>query len=162
MMFPRKWPYRYMNRPREAYKMIQWKRGFSFFIFFVLIFIIGTQVYAQARGSNYIKGYSVSAQQGSYRGQIDIVCNIAAKSPVQKIGVLKIEIYQSDGQRITTIHGTTSNGLLSSKSNLIHIVTYTYKGTPGMSYYAKVTLCAGSASNYDTRLVRTQTVKAPK
>lgn len=153
---------RYTNRLREGCNMTWLKRGFSFLIFITLIFITGPQVCAQARGSDYVKGYSVSAKEGIHRGEIDIACNIAAKSPVQKIGVLKIEIYQSDGQRITTIHGTTSNGLLSSKSNLIHIVTYTYKGTPGMSYYAKVTLCAGSASNYDTRLVRTQTVQAPK
>lgn len=138
------------------------KRFFSFLIFITLIFIMGPQVCAQARGSDYVKGYSVSAKEGIYRGEIDIACNITAKSPVSKIGVLKIEIYQSNGNLVATIHGTTSNGLLSSKSNLIHIVTYTYKGTPGMSYYAKVTLCAGSASDYDTRVVRTQTVQAPK
>lgn len=142
--------------------MKRWKLGLAFLVSVVLICITGTQAYAQTRASDYIRGYSVYAHPGENRGQVDIECAIRGNSAVSKIGVLKIEIYQSDGTHITTIQGTTFNGLLASKSSFTHGLTYTYKGVPGMSYYAKVTLCAGSASNYDTRLVRTQTVKAPK
>lgn len=142
--------------------MKRWKLGLAFLVSVVLICITGTQAYAQTRASDYIKGYAVSAQQGDYRGQVYIQCDIRANWAVPRIGVKEIQIFRSDGSHMTTIQGTISNGLIAPKSSIAHIVTYTYKGVPGVSYYAKVTLCAGSASNYDTRLVRTQTVKAPK
>lgn len=127
----------------------------------VLICIVGAQAYAQTRSSDYVAWYSVSAYQGEKRGQIDIECNIRAKWAVPKIGVSTIEIYKSDGSHVTTIQGSTSNGLLSPKSSLAHIVTYTYNGVPGTTYYAKVTLCAGTNSDYDVRYVQTQKVTAP-
>ncbi|OUP46033.1 hypothetical protein B5F22_01985 [Pseudoflavonifractor sp. An187] len=131
------------------------------FVSAVLICSVGTQAHAQTRASDYVAWYSVSSYQGEKRGQIDIECNIRAKWAVPKIGVLKIEIYQANGDHVTTIQGSTSNGLLSPKSSLAHIVTYTYNGVPGTTYYAKVTLCAGSNSDYDTRNVQTQKVTAP-
>lgn len=141
--------------------MKRWKLGLAFLVSVVLICITGTQAYAQTRASDYIKGYAVSAQQGDYRGQVYIQCDIRANWAVPRIGVKEIQIFRSDGSHMTTIQGTISNGLIAPKSSIAHIVTYTYKGVPGVSYYAKVTLCAGTASDYDTRLVRTQTVKAP-
>lgn len=131
------------------------------FVSVVLICISGVQAYGQARASSYVAGYSVSACQGEGRGQVDIKCDIRANWAVSKIGVLEIKIYESDGSHVTTIQGTTSNGLLSAKSSVAHIVTYTYKGVPGTTYYAKVTLCAGTASDYDVRYVQTQRVTAP-
>ena len=91
------------------------------------------------------------------KGQVRLVSGVI----LQLRGVLKIEIYQSNGSRVTTIQGTTSNGLLSPESSFAHIVTYTYKGVPGITYYAKVTLCAGTNSDYDVRYVQTQKVTAP-
>lgn len=131
--------------------MRRWRLLLAFLVSAVLICISGTQAYAQTRASDYVARYSVSAHQGEKRGQIDIECNIRAKWAVPKIGVLKIEIYQSNGSRVTTIQGTTSNGLLSSKTSVV----------PGTTYYAKVTLCAGTASDYDVRYVQTQRVTAP-
>lgn len=131
------------------------------FVSAVLICSVGTQAYAQTRASDYVAWYSVSSYQGENRGQIDIECNIRAKWAVPKIGVLKIEIYQTNGDHVITIQGATSNGLLSPKSSIAHIVTYTYKGVPGTTYYAKVTLCAGTNSDYDVRNVQTQKVTAP-
>ncbi len=142
--------------------MKRWKLGLAFLVSVVLICITGTQAYAQTRASDYIKGYAVSAQQGDYRGQVYIQCDIRANWAVPRIGVKEIQIFRSDGSHMTTIQGTISNGLIAPKSSIAHIVTYTYKGVPGVSYYAKVTLCAGTASDYDTRLVTTQTVQAPK
>ena len=141
--------------------MRRWRLLLSFFVSAVLICIVGTQAYAQTRASDYVARYSVSAHQGENRGQIDIDCNIRAKWAVPKIGVLKIEIYQSNGSRVTTIEGTISNGLLSSETSVVHGLTYTYKGVPGTTYYAKVALCAGTNSDYDVRNVQTQNVTAP-
>lgn len=141
--------------------MKKWKSLLIFFICVVLVCIAGTQAYAQNRASDYVREYSVSARQGDQRGEVDIKCDIRANWNVPKIGVLTIEIYQSDGSHVTTIRGTTSNGLLSFQSSVAHIVTYTYKGVPGTTYYAKVTLCAGTNSDYDVRYVQTQRVTAP-
>lgn len=141
--------------------MKKWKLGLAFFVSVVLICIAGTRGYAQTMASNYIAGYTVSAQQGGSRGQVSIYSYIKANGVVPKIGVLKIEIYKSTGALVTTIQGTTSNGLLSPKSNVAHTVTYTYNGVPGTTYYAKVTLCAGTNSDYDVRYVQTQKVTAP-
>lgn len=142
--------------------MKRWKLGLGFLVSVVLICITGTQAYAQTRASDYIKGYSVSAQQGAYCGQVNIKCDIRANCAVPRIGVQEIQIFQSDGSYVTTIQGTISNGLIAPKSSVAHIVTYTYKGVPGTSYYAKVTLCAGTSSDYDTRVVRTQTVETAR
>lgn len=141
--------------------MRRWRPLFALFVSVVLICISGVQAYGQARASSYVTGYSVSAHQGENRGQIDIDCNIIANWVVPKIGVSTIEIYKSDGSHVTTIQGTTSNGLLSSKTSVVHGLTYTYKGVPGTTYYAKVTLCAGTNSDYDVRYVQTQKVTAP-
>lgn len=141
--------------------MRRWRLLLALFVSGVLICSVGTQAYAQTRASDYVARYSVSAYQGENRGQIDIDCNIRAKWAVPKIGVLKIEIYQSNGRRVTTIEGTISNGLLSSKTSVVHGLTYTYKGVPGTTYYAKVALCAGTNSDYDVRNVQTQKVTAP-
>lgn len=141
--------------------MRRWRMLVAFCMSVVLICIAGTQTYAQSRASSYIAGYSVSAYQGEGRGQVDIKCDIRANWAVPKIGVLKIEIYQSDGSRVATIQGTTSNGLLSSKTSVVHGLTYIYSGVPGTTYYAKVTLCAGTNSDYDVRYVQTQKVTAP-
>lgn len=141
--------------------MRKWKLGLAFFTCILLICIVGTRGYAQTMASDYFAGYSVSAHQGGSRGQVDIDCNVKANGAVSKIGVLRIEIYRSNGSLVTTIQGTTSNGLLAPKSSYAHVVTYTYNGVPGTTYYAKVTLCAGTNSDYDVRYVQTQKVTAP-
>lgn len=141
--------------------MKQRKLWLVLFVSVFLVCVIGTQAYAQTRASSYVEAYSVSAQRGTHRGEVDIVAMITSNCAVPKIGVLKIEIYQSNGKLVTTIQGTTTNGLFSPKSSFTHGYTYTYQGVSGTSYYAKVTLCAGTTSDYDTRFVRTQTVQAP-
>lgn len=141
--------------------MRRWRIFIALCVSVVLICIAGAQAYAQTRASDYFKGYSVYAYQGSNRGEMSIECEVRAESAVSKIGVLEIKIYRSDGIHVATIQGTTSNGLLSPESSFAHIVTYTYKGVPGTTYYAKVTLCAGTNSDYDVRNVQTQKVTAP-
>ena len=141
--------------------MKKWRSLLALCMSVVLICIASAQANAQTRASSYIAGYSVSVYQGEGRGQVDIDCNIRANWAVPKIGVLTIAIYKSDGSRVATIQGTTSNGLLSSETSVVHGLTYTYKGVPGTTYYAKVTLCAGTNSDYDVRYVQTQKVTAP-
>ena len=127
----------------------------------VLASLLICPVMAQARASEYISNYTVSASEGDSRGTVNFTFSIRATKTVSKIGALKIEIYQSNGNYITTIWGNATNGLLSSKSSPIYGYNYPYKGTPGTSYYAVVTICAGTATDYDTREVTTSVVRAP-
>lgn len=131
------------------------------FLGVAMVLGVSTQAFAQTRSSNYIESYLVQAYQGDNRGEVYIDFYVKANSTTPKIGVLEIEIYQSNGNYVTTIKGSTVNRLLSPKSTGFYSFSYHYIGLPGISYHAKVTLCAGTASDYDTRLVRTQTVKAP-
>lgn len=80
---------------------------------------------------------------------------------LHKLGALKIEIYKTNEEYVKTIWGNTSNGLLSPRSGRYYSNTYTYEGTPGVSYYAVVTICAGTVTDYDTREITTSTVRAP-
>lgn len=76
-----------------------------------------------------------------------------------KIGVSTIKIYELDGDRITTIYGTTRNGLITSGSSIAG--TYTYEGTPGSYYYAEVTVFAENETESDSKTITTNTIKAP-
>ena len=76
------------------------------------------------------------------------------------IGVESIKIYKADGSYVTTITGTTSNGLVESNSDICKSF-YDYKLTSGVSYYAKVKVFATVGSEYDSRTITTSTVKAP-
>lgn len=140
------------------------KRKISFILLVcvALVCVVSTRALAQTRFSNYIDSYLVQAYQGNSRGEVYIDFFIKANAIVPKIGALKIEIYQSNGSYVTTIKGSTINSLLSAESNSFYSFSYHYTGVPGMSYYAKVTLCAGTSSDYDTRVVRTQTVETAR
>lgn len=141
------------------------KFSLSFLLAVVLsIFLICPVVDAQTqtRASQYIVSYTANISQGNNSGEILVDFTIRATKPLPKIGALKIDIYRTSGDRAVTIWGTTSNGLLSAKSATRYSHSYSYKGIPTVSYYAVVTVCAGTSTNYDTREVSTSVVQAPK
>ena len=78
---------------------------------------------------------------------------------MKTIGVSQIKIYRSNGQYVTTIQGSASNGLLIN-SNDAHNDIYTYTGTSGTSYYAVVTVYAYDGSRSDSQEIKTNTVRA--
>lgn len=117
---------------------------------------------AQTRASQYILSGEANISQGKTDGEIIVKFSVLASTSVPKIGTLKIDIYRTSGDRAATIWGSTSNGLLSSKSTTRYSYRYSYKGIPTVSYYAVVTICAGTSTNYDTREVKTSVVQAPK
>lgn len=126
----------------------------------LLVCPIGAQ--AQTRSSQYLGTYAASISQGDTSGEIVVNFSIFAEKSLPKIGALKIDIYRTSGDRAVTIWGSTSNGLLSPKSSIRYSYSYTYKGIPTVSYYAVVTVCAGTSTSYDTRTVKTSVVQAPK
>lgn len=105
--------------------------------------------FANARASDYLKLYSAALITGDSRGQLELNYNVSAKTTVTSIGVSKIELYTADGDRVKTIYGSTSNGLMYS-SGLSHYDTYTISATAGEEYYAVVTFKAGNSSGSGT------------
>ena len=127
----------------------------------ILISLTLCPTFAQARASEYLSSYSANAVQGNTQGEIDFTFTVRATNTFSKIGALKIVIYEANGDYVKTIWGSTSNGLLSPISGRHYGSYYPFRGNPGTSYYAIVTVCAGTATDYDSREVKTSVAQAP-
>ena len=114
----------------------------------------------QPRASAYLSRYIATLSEGNAPGQLNIAFSVTASRVMTKVGVSRIDIYRSNGTYVTSINGSTANGLLAL-STMHHSGTYTYNGISGVSYYAIVTVYAGDTTGSDTRTVTTNTVKAP-
>lgn len=128
-----------------------------------LTFCLGTAFAtdtAELRASLTLSDYEAGIKAGTNSGEIRISYDVTASKPADLVGVSSIVIYKSDGSRVTTITGSTSNGLIS-KSSSGHMGTYSYPATSGVSYYAEVTVFATIGSITDSRPITTGTVKAP-
>lgn len=120
----------------------------------------GMALAAEPRASSTLTYYPVIILAGDNEGEIKISYDVMANTKADKVGVSSIKIYKSDGTYVTTITGTTGNGLLRTNASR-HSSTYTYEGTSGVTYYAEVTVYAKIGSNSDSRTVTTDTVTAP-
>lgn len=114
---------------------------------------------ASARASLYLTEYSAFIKAGTKTGELRINYDVLATKTVSSVGVSKIVIYTASGNKVTTITGSTSNGLLRSGGT--NMGTYSYTATSGSYYYAEVTVYAGDANGSDSRTITTATVKAP-
>ncbi len=138
-------------------------RKYILMMMFVII-MISCCSFAQAadiqpRASEHLASFSAFAFTGDRSGQVDIEYNISTYNIMKTIGVSQIVIYKSNRQYVTTIGGSTSNGLLVSFHDE-HNDVYTYTGTPGTSYYAVVTIYAYDGNSSDSRTITTNTAKA--
>lgn len=116
----------------------------------------GIAVAAETRASEILSSYLVTLTAGDNAGEVKVNYDVRS-SRTGVVGVESIEIYQSNGIYVTTIDGTTANGLLKSDTKRSS-GTYTYSGTAGVSYYAVVTISAKAGSIYDSRMVTTDIV----
>lgn len=116
---------------------------------------------AAVQGSTTLLAYGVWAYAGDNSGELDIDYEISANYPADSIGISTLKIYKSDGTYVTTIYGNTTNRLMATNKADINR-TYTYKGTPGTTYYAVATVEATIGSDYDSRIVTTNTATAPR
>lgn len=107
------------------------------------------------RASITLSDYNATIKAGSSKGSVLIGYNVSANMVATEVGVSSIAIYKSNGSYVTTVSG----GMTSSNTNM-YAGTYTYYGTSGESYYARVTVFAKSGSVSDSRTVTTSTVKA--
>lgn len=138
------------------------KRIFSLGLILTLMLTLcgGMALAAEPRASSTLFHYPVGVSQGEDEGEVDISYDVMANTKADEVGVSLIKIYKSDGTYVTTITGTTGNGLIRTNATR-HSSTYTYEGTSGVTYYAEVTVYAKIGSNSDSRTVTTPTVKAP-
>lgn len=88
--------------------MRRWRMFITLCMSVVLICVVGAQAYAQTRASDYFKGYSVYAYQGSNRGEMDIECDIRADGAVAKIMELKKE-YRDNYQVCFQFRGNSNS-----------------------------------------------------
>lgn len=108
--------------------------------------------------SDYIGSFNSYAQKGSSSGKMDVTFIITSPIRASKIGVSQIEIIKASGAHVTTIYGSTANGLQASNIST-HAATYTFSGTPGVEYCAKVTFYVSDADGSDSRTMITNSVK---
>lgn len=133
------------------------------FSIFIVIFLFSLPVSAtesvDIKASLTLSSYSAELGTGN-KGNINVTYSVHTSRIANYIGVENIKIYKSSGEYVATITGTTENGLISTGTNLCD-GTYTKVLTPGVSYYAKVTVFAEIGSTRDSRTITTNTVKAP-
>lgn len=120
----------------------------------------GMALAAEPRASLTLSRYPIAVSKGENEGEIKILYDVMASREADEVGVSSIEIYESDGTYVTTITGTTGNGLIDTNTTR-HRSSYIYKGTSGVTYYAEVTVFATVGSDSDSRTVTTPTVTAP-
>lgn len=138
------------------------KKLISSLLFCVMIFSCCGSAFAaniEPYASLSLHTASASASTGINSGEIRISYQTRASKTASPIGVSSIEIYKSDGTYVTTIYGSTSNGLMANRV-LSKSGSYTYKGSSGTSYYAKVTLSATAGGEHDSRTVTTNSARA--
>lgn len=112
---------------------------------------------ANTYASDYLAQYGAALIATETKGKYDIYYDVTATRTSDTIGVSKIKIYKSDGTYVTTITGTTSNGLLIEQ-DFVHAGVYTRYGVSGTSYYAEVTFFAERGGGSDSKTVKTNTI----
>lgn len=115
---------------------------------------------ANTKASDYLTQYSTALFASKTKGYYDIFFDVTATDTSDSLGVSQVKIYKSDGTYITTIKGTTENGLVREGS-FSHTGVYTRAGVSGNSYYAEVTIFAKRGGGSDSRTITTNTVRVP-
>lgn len=131
------------------------------FMVAIIITLCGSTALAvEDRASTTLSRYPIAVFEGDNKGEIKIGYDVMASGIADEVGVSSIKIYKSNGSYVTTITGTTGNGLLRTDASR-HSSTYVYEGTSGVTYYAVVTVYAKIGSDSDSKTVTTSSIKAP-
>lgn len=108
-----------------------------------------------------LTSYAVWLDPGDNKGELDVTFDVTATGWADSLGVSYLEIHKaSNGELVDTVQGTTSNKLNST--GFSYMYTYTCTGlTSGVYYYAIVAVYAEVDGIFDSRTLRTVSVKAP-
>lgn len=112
------------------------------------------------RASLTLSSYNIGLTAGDSAGMISISYDVQSNKLASSIGVETVDIYKADGSYVTSITGSTSNGLIETNSDICKSY-YDCQLTSGIFYYANVKVFAKVGSEYDSRVITTSTVKAP-
>lgn len=112
---------------------------------------------ANTEASDYLAEYGAALIATDTKGKYDLFFDITATDTSDSLGISQVKIYKSNGTYVTTIQGTTKNGLICEGS-CSHTGVYTRYGTSGVSYYAEVTFFAERGGGSDSRTITTNTI----
>ncbi len=87
----------------------------------LIILCGGTALASETRASKTLSRYSAIALSGDNEGEFKITYDVLASGIADEVGVSSIKIYKSNGSYVTTITGTTGNGMLRTEPPLSHI-----------------------------------------
>lgn len=130
--------------------------------FLAMVMLFSTYGYASAedatlpRASLTLSRYFVEAFAGS--GEIIISYDVKSSKIADSVGVESIDFFTADGDYVTSVSGSTKNGLIRT-NNDNNFGDFEYDLPSGKSYYAEVTVFAEVGSDYDSRTVTTSTVR---
>lgn len=137
------------------------KRVFSFLLSLTLVTTLcGATFAVEDRASKTLSSYEVSCAAGKKAGELRISYDVRANTTADSVGVSSIKLYSSGGVYMTTILGSTENGLIE-ENDVSCIGTYSHTAVPGNTYYAIVTVFAQIGDDYDSRVLSTGFVTAP-
>lgn len=139
------------------------KRIFSCILIVTLLLTCCGNVLAadvEIQSSTTLSTYNVKIAPGSSSGSITFIFDVTSTKTASSIGISTAKIYKSNGSYVTTVYGTTTNGLMA-KNSIRKAGTYSYSGVSGTSYYAIVTFTATVNGVTDSKTVTTNTATAP-
>lgn len=137
------------------------KRTLSFILSLTLVIsLCGTVFAVEDRASKTLSYYNVNCKAGSESGKLQFTYDVRANKTADSVGISSIELYSSTGIYMTTIIGSTENGLIKS-NRLSCIGDYFHTVVSGNSYYAAITVFAQIGDDYDSRIITTDIVTAP-
>ncbi len=112
------------------------------------------------RASKTLSSYLAVMEPGDKSGQLLFTYNICANDFADSVGISSIALYNSKGVYMTTILGSTTNGLIE-ENDFTCTGSYSHTAVSGNSYYAAITVFAEIGDDYDSRTVTTKIVTAP-
>lgn len=125
-----------------------------------LAMVLSVGVFASQQESKYISAtWAIATAVGN--GKIDIDFSIDGTGTMNSIGATTIQVYKGDGTPVKTFSYTDDGceDMMATKT-YTHSSYVTFQGTPGINYYAVVTMYAGNSTGHDTSSYTTRTVKA--
>lgn len=116
---------------------------------------------AVVRSSLYISQYYAELRTGYSSGELRINYDVTSGRSTTSIGVSQIRIFNEYGACVTTIYGSSYNGLLRTDGSRSHSGVYSYYGSSGTAYYAQVVFYAADSYGSDCKIQNTNTILAP-
>lgn len=111
--------------------------------------------------SEYIMAY-YAAMNSDSSGNLSVYVDLRATGVMSRIGAERIKIYEKNGNYYSCVRifDSTNYPNMITASNRYMKNAVTYKGTPGKSYYAIITLVAENSTGGDTRTYTTPIITA--